>query len=325
MGGYTAKAGASSASSPGPASTRRTSKAALAGPDSPPTKANTNSEEHECREAPVDSSVALPSARGRAHSGPQAHSSPRGSPTLQAWPAEPGTALEADADAQDIMVGVVGRVMDRLVAKNDAQPTSGAGAPSPLPSFEGSVPCPLQPSAYISRMLKYSRCSPCNLVVAVVYLERLKKAVREGQQGSPCGDRVLRLTSHSTQRLLLTAVMLACKFLDEPVVKNRQWGLIGDLSVTEMNELELDFLWALKFSLNITRDEYDQCRATLIELDRESGLDDGIKKRKGTEKIRRGIDKIGPYSSPVVSPERPMAHATNVPEGPAAAQSIASC
>jgi hypothetical protein len=269
---------------------------------------------HECGLA-----TALPSTPERAHPGPGANSGPRGSPTLQPRSAEAVTALEADVDAQDVMVGVVGRVMDRLVAKNDALPTSGA-APSPLPNFEGSLPCPLQPSAYISRMLKYSRCSPCNLVVAVIYLERLKKAVREDTEGSQRGARVLRLTSHSTQRLLLTAVMLACKFLDEPVVKNKQWGLIGDLSVTEMNELELDFLWALKFSLNITRNEYDQCRATLIELDRESCLDDKIKKRTSREVINSGFDEVVTSYSPVVSPEKPTAHATKVPAGPAAIQ-----
>ena len=53
--------------------------------------------------------------------------------------------------------------------------------------------------------------------------------------------------------------MLASKFLDEPHCSNKQWALVGDLSVKEMNSLELEMLWLLKFSLNVSREEYDEC------------------------------------------------------------------
>ena len=67
--------------------------------------------------------------------------------------------------------------------------------------------------------------------------------------------------------------MLATKVFDEPVVRNKQWSLIGDLSVADMNELELDMLWALKFSLNVTREEYDHCCKILVKLDKAGCLD----------------------------------------------------
>ena len=64
----------------------------------------------------------------------------------------------------------------------------------------------------MQRILKHTQCSPCNLVVAIIYLRRYANAA-----GTP-----LRLTSHNIQRLLLTAAMLASKFLDEPHCTNRQ-------------------------------------------------------------------------------------------------------
>jgi hypothetical protein len=87
--------------------------------------------------------------------------------------------------------------------------------------------------------------------VGLIYLQRLKDLDTDG--------KCTRLTSYNIQRLLLTALMLASKFLDEPHASNKQWALVGDLSVQEMNSLELEMLWLLKFSLNISRDEYDEC------------------------------------------------------------------
>ena len=61
----------------------------------------------------------------------------------------------------------------------------------------------------------------------------------------------------------LTAMMIAHKFLDEPVCSNKQWSLVGDLTVKEMNSLELHMLWTLQFDCNVSRAEYDACQAAL--------------------------------------------------------------
>ena len=200
---------------------------------------------------------------------------------------ESTAAFKADAKAQEGLIGMVGRVLDKTVLSNETLRGAG-GATSMLPNFEGMHPCPLHPSAYISRIMKYSACSPCNLVVALIYLGRLERAVRTdmlaGDSDLRGADR-LQLTTTNVQRLLLTAVMLACKFFDEPVVRNKQWGLIGDLKVAEMNELELDMLWALKFSLHVTRDEYDRWCKLLVGLDPAGGSEDtNARQRSGGDK-----------------------------------------
>ena len=64
-----------------------------------------------------------------------------------------------------------------------------------------------------------------------------------------------------------TAMMIAHKFLDEPVCSNKQWSLVGDLTVKEMNSLELHMLWTLQFDCNVSRAEFDACQAALGALD----------------------------------------------------------
>jgi hypothetical protein len=42
---------------------------------------------------------------------------------------------------------------------------------------------------------------------------------------------------------------------------------VGDLTVKDMNGLELEMLWLLKFSLIVLREEYDECVGVLKSFD----------------------------------------------------------
>jgi hypothetical protein len=162
-------------------------------------------------------------------------------------------AARADFEGQQHIVELAAQVLQATVGTRD-EPTKTADGP--LSCFESTVPCPLEPEAYLRRILQYTGASPCTILVGLIYLQRLREM-----------DPVsLHLTTFNIQRLLLTAVMLACKFLDEPVVSNKQWALIGDISTREMNALELEMLWRLKFTLNITREEYDDCVDALVDM-----------------------------------------------------------
>jgi len=122
---------------------------------------------------------------------------------------------------------------------------------SELVEFEAVKPCPLTASAYLKRIMKYGGCSPCCMVVGLVYLQRLK-------QRNP----TVCLTSANMQRLLLVSVMVAAKFLDDLYYSNKHWSQIGGLNLQEVNKLELKILFQLGFSLTVSREEYqDYLRA----------------------------------------------------------------
>jgi hypothetical protein len=96
-----------------------------------------------------------------------------------------------------------------------------------LSPFEGSpLCCPVE--RYVKRMMKYGGCSPCNVVIGLMYLHRIQKRYP-----------IVNLSPTNVQRLLLTAVMVACKVFDDIYYSNKYWGMIGELDVAEMRELEL--------------------------------------------------------------------------------------
>jgi hypothetical protein len=212
------------------------------------------------------------------------------------------SSFKSDAAAQKDMVNVVGRVLDRTVQLNDAKGAGDTAYGCAHPLFHSTRTCPLQPSAYVQRILQYSAASPCNFVIATVFLQRVKQMRRKG-----ANDTVLRLTSYNIQRLLLTAVMLACKMYDEPFVNNKQWAAIGDVSVQEMNALELELLFHLKFSLVISREEYDKCQVALFEI--EQAYYPCIPRDAQIKKKRQEIERPRSIESP-----KEALH--EVPQGP---------
>ena len=67
--------------------------------------------------------------------------------------------------------------------------------------FEGAQPLCCSVDRYITRMVKYSGCSVCNVYIGLVYLQRIQR--------STCP--MLGLSPTNIQRLLLTAIMVASK------------------------------------------------------------------------------------------------------------------
>ncbi|GJZ41585.1 cyclin-U4-1-like protein [Tanacetum coccineum] len=61
----------------------------------------------------------------------------------------------------------------------------------------------------------------------------------------------LSINSFNVHRLLITGVMVAAKFMDDLYYNNAYYAKVGGISTTEMNFLEVDFLFGLGFQLNI--------------------------------------------------------------------------
>ena len=156
-------------------------------------------------------------------------------------------SMRRDAQNQEGIPGRLGSALDKTV------PFRMVRLPE-LAQFEGPRRCALPPSAFLNRMLRYGQASPCCMVVAMKYLERINARLP-----AAC------LTALNMQRLLLTLVMIASKYLDDYFCSNKQWAAIGDLPTPELNRLELDVLTLMDFKLNITREEYD-CTNSVLEL-----------------------------------------------------------
>jgi hypothetical protein len=72
------------------------------------------------------------------------------------------------------------------------------------------------------------------------------------------------LTELNVHRVVITAVLLAAKFFDDAYYNNAYYAKVGGVLVSEMNGLEVDFLFRINFSLHVTPDIFEKYRAELL-------------------------------------------------------------
>jgi len=105
----------------------------------------------------------------------------------------------------------------------------------------------------VSRAAEMTRTAcvgPSSLVLALLYLDRLRKRNPD------------YLTSISSADLFLVSMMVASKFLhddgEEDEVFNDEWAQSGGMDVKEINNLEIDFLSAIDWRIFVGPDEFSQ-------------------------------------------------------------------
>lgn len=113
----------------------------------------------------------------------------------------------------------------------------------------------ITPIEYLRRLARYSFCSRSVFVAAFFYLEKIAQME----------DVDLRINSLSVHRLLLTAVLLATKMIDDVLYDNAHFAKVGGLDVKELNMLELDMLKVLDFRLFIKPEEFEEFEEHLLE------------------------------------------------------------
>lgn len=101
---------------------------------------------------------------------------------------------------------------------------------------------------YAADLSREAVLSPCSLVVALIYLERLS-------QKNPNF-----VSSIPSSKLFLVSVMIASKFLndegEDDEVFNPDWANSANIDLTELNQLERDFLQAMDWSLFVDHEEF---------------------------------------------------------------------
>lgn len=72
------------------------------------------------------------------------------------------------------------------------------------------------------------------------------------------------LTELNVHRVIITAVLLAAKFFDDAYYNNAYYAKVGGVLVSEMNGLEVDFLFRINFSLHVPPEVFHQYRTELL-------------------------------------------------------------
>ncbi len=119
---------------------------------------------------------------------------------------------------------------------------------------------------YAQRIAHFAECSPQCFTLALVYIDRLVRS-----------DRSIDITAFTIHRLLIAAVVVAVKYLDDIYHLNPVYGRIGGISSSEINTLESEFVFRLRFDLFVSRATYRAYRRELVKFRRSRSRSSGYK------------------------------------------------
>ena len=94
------------------------------------------------------------------------------------------------------------------------------------------------------RIFVRTLCSPTSLVLSIIYVDRLLQSTG------------MNITFLNVHKLLLTAIMLASKFIDDVFCNNAFFAEVGCVTLNEVNQMEEVFLRSISFSLFVTEDVF---------------------------------------------------------------------
>lgn len=94
---------------------------------------------------------------------------------------------------------------------------------------------------YLYRIVTMSRCMYRDLIVALVYADKLINS-----------EVISGISYHNVHRLMAVSMMLSTKFYEDVHFSNKSWASISGLSLQELNMIEVQFLEALGYDLNIS-------------------------------------------------------------------------
>jgi len=147
------------------------------------------------------------------------------------------------------VVRVLAAVLERLVAANTHLAKSDPGQVTKFHALKAPGISILQ---YLERIHKYASCSTECFILALIYIDRLIQRNN------------FLLTELNVHRVIITAILLAAKFFDDAYYNNAYYAKVGGVLVTEMNSLEVEFLFRINFSLHVTSEVFSRYHAELI-------------------------------------------------------------
>jgi len=147
------------------------------------------------------------------------------------------------------IVKVLAAVLERLVCANSHVTRND---PAQMTKFQALKSPGIGVLQYVERIHKYSSCSSECFIMALIYIDRLIQRNN------------FLLTDLNVHRVVVTAVLLAAKFFDDAYYNNAYYAKVGGVLVSEMNALEVDFLFRINFSLHVTPELFEKYKAELL-------------------------------------------------------------
>jgi len=152
---------------------------------------------------------------------------------------------------------IVGHILERLTDRHilmDKSSTSQPSVDAQSTIFKGSVLPTISLPDYCFRILKYGRISSSVMVCGIVYIDFVVKLGK------------VDLTRYVIHRLLLAACVVAAKVVEDRHLSNKNFSLVGGVSVQELNRLEMGLCKVLDFKLTVDPETFKRYTDTIDNL-----------------------------------------------------------
>ena len=159
-----------------------------------------------------------------------------------------------DSSAEQLAEGaavikVLAAVLERLMSANSKIAEMDPGV---ITRFHALKPPSIAVLSYLQRIHKYASCSTECFILALIYVDRLIQRNN------------FLLTELNVHRVVITSIMLAAKFFDDQYFNNAYYAKVGGVPASEMNSLEVEFLFRINFSLHVTPELYNKYHLELV-------------------------------------------------------------
>ncbi|KAG8391613.1 hypothetical protein BUALT_Bualt01G0205600 [Buddleja alternifolia] len=160
-----------------------------------------------------------------------------------------------------LVISVLASLIERTLARNERIAKKYCKWPSKTRVFDCNETPDMTIQSYLERIFRYTRAGPSVYVVAYVYIDRFCQLYPE-----------FRIGARNVHRLLITTIMVASKYVEDMNYRNSYFARVGGLSTTEMNNLEVEFLFMMKFKLHVNVSVFE---SYCCHLEREVSIGGG--------------------------------------------------
>ncbi|KAK4411242.1 Cyclin-U2-1 [Sesamum angolense] len=162
-----------------------------------------------------------------------------------------------------LVISVLASLIERTLARNEriAKKYSKWTGVSKTRVFDCNETPDMTIQSYLERIFRYTRAGPSVYVVAYAYIDRFCQFYPE-----------FRIGARNVHRLLITTIMVASKYVEDMNYRNSYFARVGGLTTNELNKLEVEFLFLMKFKLHVNVSVYE---SYCCHLEREVSIGGG--------------------------------------------------
>ncbi|KAL7158479.1 hypothetical protein ABFS83_02G145700 [Erythranthe nasuta] len=173
-------------------------------------------------------------------------------------------SYEEDSNNTPLVISVLASLIERTLARNERIAKNCRVISQKLSKtrvFDSDEAPDLTIQSYLERIFRYTRAGPSVYVVAYVYIDRFCQFYPE-----------FRIGPRNVHRLLITTIMVASKFVEDMNYRNSYFARVGGITREEMNKLEFEFIFMMKFKLHVNVSVYE---SYCCHLEREVSIGGG--------------------------------------------------